>query len=248
MVLPHGECEAPAYSTRFIAVEAIDDSLCRRMAALYLASYDGSSSTRFVQDLSHKNEVLLLESGEELIGFTTLRFFAREWQGQPIRIVYSGDTVVRRDHWGQQALSFAWIARMGDLKRVDQDRPLYWFLLVKGHRTFRYLPVFGRSFHPHWAIDRPDLKELADAIAIELFPDFYNPVTGVVEFEHSHGHLKPELAWPTPEELQRDGVQFFLDRNPGFVRGHELVCLCEIEEHNMKPLTLRLFRKHRDVD
>jgi hypothetical protein len=106
------------------------------------------------------------------------------------------------------------------------------------------LPVFGKSFYPHWDIDRRDLKPLADALALEMFPDDYNPTTGVVELRESRGHLKPEIARPAPDELDRDGVQFFLERNPGFERGHELVCLCEIEEHNMKPLTLRLFRKH----
>ncbi|HVQ27069.1 MAG TPA: hypothetical protein VMV01_17910, partial [Planctomycetota bacterium] len=114
---------------------------------------------------------------------------------------------------------------------------------VKGHRTFRYLPVFGKSFHPHWSDDRSDLRELADSLASEMFPDDYNPATGVVEFDQSRGQLVPEIAQPTPAELDREGVRFFLERNPGFERGHELVCVCEVEEHNMKPLTLRLFRK-----
>ena len=72
---------------------------------------------------------------------------------------------------------------MGALKREHPDTPLYWFLLVKGHRTFRYLPVFGKSFYPHWSVDRDDLRPLADALALEMFPDDYNPATGVVEFE-----------------------------------------------------------------
>src|SRR5262249_37360328 len=154
---------------------------------------------------------------------------------------YSGDTVVDRAHWGQQSLAFAWISRMGALKCEQPDISLFWLLLVKGHRTFRYLPVFGKSFYPHWSIDRSDLKPLADALAKEMFASDYNPMTDVVEFGHSRGHLKPHLALPAPQELDRPGVRFFLERNPGFQRGHELVCLCEVEEHNMKPLTLRLF-------
>jgi hypothetical protein len=38
-------------------------------------------------------------------------------------------------------------------------------------------------------------------------------------------------------------VKFFLERNPQFAQGHELVCLCEIEEANMKPMTKRIFNK-----
>ena len=235
------------YSTAFLPVSALDLPLKRRMSELYLASYDGSNEALFLEDLSRKDEVLLVWASSVLVGFTTLRVFERDWKGQRIRVVYSGDTIVHRAHWGQQALAFAWIGRMGALKRERPEAPLYWFLLVKGHRTFRYLPVFGKSFYPHWSIDRGDLKPLADALAVELFPDTYNPATGVVEFEKSRGHLKPDIALPTPEELEREGVRFFLERNPGFVRGHELVCLCEVEEHNMKPLTLRLFRKGAHV-
>jgi len=231
------------YSTSFAPVAALDESVKLRMASLYLASYDASSEALFLRDLSGKDEVLLVSASGELVGFTSWRVFERDWEGQRIRVVYSGDTIVEQAHWGQQALAMAWIGRMGALKRERPQTPLYWFLLVKGHRTFRYLPVFGKSFYPHWCVDRSDLKPLADALALELFPDAYNPATGVVEFGESRGHLKSRIALPRPEELEREGVRFFLERNPGFVRGHELVCVCEVEEHNMKPLTLRLFRK-----
>ena len=231
------------YTTSSVPVAALDPGLKRRMAQLYLASYDASSEALFLHDLENKEEVLLLYAGSELAGFTSVRMFEREWGGRTIRVIYSGDTVVDEAHWGQQALAFAWIARMGALKRELAQVPLYWLLLVKGHRTFRYLPVFGRSFYPHWSVDRSDLKPLADALASELFPHAYNPATGVVEFAQSRGHLNPRIALPGPEELEREGVRFFLERNPGFARGHELVCVCEVEEENMKPLTLRLFRK-----
>ncbi|NOT29723.1 MAG: hypothetical protein HOP15_04650 [Planctomycetes bacterium] len=235
------------YSTCFAPVLALDDTLKRQMASLYLGSYEASSEALFLDDLSRKDEVLLLQAEAELVGFTTVRVFEREWHGRRIRVVYSGDTIVERAHWGQQALAFAWIARMGALKQEHPQVPLYWLLLVKGHRTFRYLPVFGKSFHPHWSAECGDLKPLADALALDLFPHDYNPATGVVEFGRSRGHLKAHLAQPTPAELEREGVRFFLERNPGFLRGHELVCLCEVEEHNMKPLTLRLFRKGADA-
>jgi hypothetical protein len=232
-----------SYSARFVPVSSLGDDIRARMARIYLASYDGSSQAIFFGDLATKDEVLLVHSADELIGFTTLRTFDYAWEGRRVRVVYSGDTVVDRAHWGQQSLAFAWISRIGELKREHPDIPMFWFLLVKGHRTFRYLPAFGKSFYPHWSIDRSDLKPLADALASDMFGGDYNPKTGVVEFEESRGHLKPHIAPPTESELDREGVRFFLERNPGFQRGHELVCLCELEEHNMKPLTLRLFRK-----
>lgn len=235
------------YTSAFAEVSALDSRIRHEMADLYLANYDGSSEALFLNDLERKDEVLLLRDEERLVGFTTLRVYEREWNGRRIRVVYSGDTVVDRKHWGQQVLAFDWITRMGEIKEEQPDVPLYWFLLVKGHRTFRYLPLFAKSFYPHWRMDRSDLKPLADALAQDMFAADYNPATGVVEFPESRGHLKSDIALPVAGDCAREEVRFFLARNPGFQRGHELVCICEIEAHNMKPLTLRLFRKEAYV-
>jgi hypothetical protein len=103
--------------------------------------------------------------------------------------------------------------------------PLYWFLLVKGHRTFKYLSVFGKSFHPTLA-NRPD--QISNHWRINSqhasFGHDYNPVSGVVEFSASRGHLKPFIAEPTEEELAKEATRFFLRKNPGYRQGHEL-CL-----------------------
>jgi hypothetical protein len=235
------------YSCRCVPVSGLAAAHKLEMAQLYLSSYEATSESIFLRDLEAKNEALLLHAGDALVGFTTLRWFDSQWQSRRLRVVYSGDTVVDRQHWGQQALAFAWIQRVGELRRADPDSPLYWFLLVKGHRTFRFLPAFAKTFHPHWQHGRDDLKPLADKLALELFPHEYNPATGVVEFEPSRGQLKPDIAEPNAAARSREDVGFFLARNPGYVRGHELVCLCELDESNLKPLTRRLFRKQRDA-
>jgi hypothetical protein len=93
-----------------------------------------------------------------------------------------------------------------------------------------------------------DLAALADHLARRHWPGDYQPASGLVEFVPSRGQLKQDLADPRPDELLRPGVAYFLQRNPGFRQGHELVCVCDVEEANMKPMTLRLFRQGLDVD
>lgn len=232
-----------SYLTKFTTTARLNQSTQEKMAELYLANYDGTNLSLFQADLVDKDEVLLLYSDSNLVGFTTFKIYLKDWNNQQIKILYSGDTIVDRNHWGQQALAFAWIGRMGEIKRQDPDIPFYWFLLVKGHRTFKYMPVFGKSFYPNWSIDRSDLKPLAIILAEEKFGSEFNSTTGVVEFKTSRGHLKAEIANPSEEDMTKEAVQFFVARNPNYINGHELVCICEMEEHNMKPLTKRLFRK-----
>ena len=230
------------YRALFRTVADITENDRKEIVDLYLAYYDGSNEAQVLSDLEEKTEILLLYFEESLVGFTTLQLYDFEWQDSLIQIIYSGDTVVHRAHWGQQALAFAWIANLGKLIRERPDVPLYWFVILKGHRTYKFLPAFGKSFYLHWSIDRSDLKPLADALALDKFGSEFSPDTGIVKFSKSRGRLNPEIAFPSEEEKSKESVQFFLERNPGYVLGHELVCLCEISEENMRPLTKRISR------
>lgn len=224
-----------------VAVEQLDAATRDAMQRLYSSCYGGSSPDLFFSDLDEKDEALLLYDGTVLVGFTTYHFYRKTVGSETINIVYSGDTVVDPDYWGQQTLAFAWIKRMGAYKRLHSSEPLYWFLLVKGHRTFRYLPAFSKVFYPHWDGRGDELKVLADQLASEKFGAHYNPESGVVEFPESRGHLKSEIALPKDREVARDEVDYFIRRNPDYRAGHELVCICPLERSNLKPLAQRLF-------
>jgi hypothetical protein len=238
-----GSCSTESYQATFKRIFDLTDQDRRTMADLYLSYYDGTSESLFLTDLANKTEVLLVYCDDVLVGFTTVAFYERRWNNQPILVVFSGDTIVDQAHWRQHALAFAWIARMGSLQQENPRRLVYWFLIVKGHRTYKYLPAFCNSFYPHWAIDRSDLKLLADVLARERFGDAYNPVSGVVEFPESKGHLKPHIAFPTDRDKTKQAVRFFLEKNPEYLRGHELVCLSEIAPANLKPLARRIYEK-----
>ena len=230
------------YSTIITKVSGLDDMTRHSIVELYLNHFDESEESLILKDLEEKQDVLLLYHEGVLVGFTTMDFYTHQWSGELVRIVFSGDTVVDRAHWGQQALAFRWIEYMGKVK-AEQPGPLYWFLIVKGHRTFRYLPTFAKSFYPHWSNEPSDLKPLADSLATERFGSFYNPENGVVEFDKSRGQLKEEIAYPSPQEMKKASVRFFLEKNPEYLKGHELVCLCKLETENMKPLSKRVFNK-----
>ena len=235
------ECIMRNYRSTVVAIEDLPSDTISRMVRLYLANYEGTSEALFRRDLVEKNDVILLYSGTEMVGFTTLLDYPADHSGIPIRVVYSGDTIVERMHWGQQELAFAWIRRTAEIKARAPDTSLYWFLLTKGHRTFRYLSVFGKTTYPHWDTERPDLKRLADQLASARFGRDYNPESGVVEFPTSRGHLAPCIAEPSEEDLAKEATRFFLTKNPGYRQGHELVCLFELESANMRPLAARLF-------
>jgi hypothetical protein len=235
------------YRSTIVPVSSLDGQEIADMARLYLDHYDGGSEALFRRDLLEKSEVHLVfavqENGEELIGFSSFLHYRADWQGRTIRVVYSGDTIIHPQHWRQQNLAFESIAYLGKLQRQRPDMPLYWFLLVKGHRTYKYMPVFCKRFFPNRAEpENADLKALADHLAGARFGTDYDPRAGIVRFPVSHGHLKPTLAEISERERNKPDTRFFLERNPGYRLGHELVCLCELKEENLRSLAARIFR------
>jgi hypothetical protein len=213
------------------------------MFALYEQYYGGTNEQLFLDDLSDKQYAVILRDDDgTLQGFSSLKVWEEIFVGQAIRVMFSGDTIVHKDHWGQQALAFTWIHFSGALKSDAPDVPLYWFLLVKGHRTYRYLKTFYRVFYPaHTRSTPPDAKALMDHLAGEKFGTFYKPETGIVHFPQSRGHLKADWAEIPEKDRRRPDVSFFLERNPGYTVGDELVCLTELSQGNQNPLAARLF-------
>ena len=210
------------------------------MVALYLSYYESSSKDQVLNDLKTKDEILLLRYDGVLVGFTTYQLYHTTFNTRAIAVLFSGDTIVHHDHWGQQKFNFAWAKRVGTFYKALKDEAFYWFLIVKGHRTYRYLPAFAHSFYPHYAVDRSDLKPLLDYLAYDKFQDAYNDQRGIIHFKVSQGHLKSSYAYPTKREMHHDAVRYFMQQNPAYVSGDELACLCEIKEENFKPLTKRL--------
>jgi hypothetical protein len=213
--------------------------------ALFQRYYDCVSFGRFDSDLSDKDSVFLVYDDDGgLQGFSTLAVRNSTFEGSKIRIAFSGDTIIDKSHWGSPSFAFAWIHHIGELAAQAPGMPFYWLLIVKGHRTYRYLSTFGVDFIPDWR--KPAdfrLASIRDALALDRFGDAYDQKAGVVRFAASRGHLAPEWTGVSDRERQRPDVRYFLEQNPGFVRGEELVCLCELKPGNMRPLTRRIFAR-----
>lgn len=71
------------------------------------------------------------------------------------------------------------------------------------------------------------------AYAEALFPGDYNPGTGVLEYRTAKDRLRDTGL--TERDLADPDVAFFAARNPGWVHGHDLVCLTELSPANLVP-------------
>lgn len=225
-------------TTETVAIGTLGGAARDRMFALMEAHYEGLCRERFDADLREKHWVILVRDAVNgaICGFSTQMTF----RAGAATCLFSGDTIIDRDHWGDSALAGAW-GRLA-LRLIDaSDEPLWWFLASKGYKTFRFLPVFFREFYPHPERVTPAVvRGLVDAAAAHKFGRRYDPAAGVVRA--AADRLRPGVAEVTGERLRDPFVRFFAERNPGHAQGDELCCLAPLTRENFSPAAWRVIR------
>lgn len=88
-------------------IDTLDETTVRDMVSLYFNYYAGTNEQLFRRDLAAKDYVIILrENGDRLRGFSTQVVTEHQFEGAPIRTIYSGDTIVDHRYWGQKGLIF----------------------------------------------------------------------------------------------------------------------------------------------
>ncbi|RUY60491.1 hypothetical protein EN965_29680, partial [Mesorhizobium sp. M7A.F.Ca.CA.001.05.1.1] len=158
-----------------------------RMFALYETYYEAVDRNVFERDLAEKDAVVIIRCDREIIGFSTYLVRPLTVGGETVHYLFSGDTVLHSARWGDPVLLRGFFRAAGAAKAAVAGR-LFWFPIIKGHRTFRILPNFFREFVP--AIDgrrSTRLVAIRDAIAVARYNSYFEPSTGLIDFGLSQG-------------------------------------------------------------
>lgn len=218
-------------------------SVIKEMFAVFNENFAQSSLEIFQRDLSGKNWVILLRDEQNRVqGFSTLALYETEFESQKMSVVYSGDTIIRREYWGTPQLPSAWIKTVLEKSQFMQQ-PLYWLLISSGYKTYRFLSVFYKTFYPRYACPTPPrIQALMQHLAAQRFGDDYIPELGVVRFKVGATPLRDGVAEVTDERLKDEHVAFYLEKNPRHAQGDELVCITQVHPDNFTPAGRRMTR------
>jgi len=222
-------------AARIATVESLDAYEQEQMFALMDHYYAGMTWDGFQADLIEKRWVILLRDGDvqTICGFSTQMIIDFAIDGAPMHALFSGDTIVDRRCWGQNLLAQAW-GHLA-LTLIDQypSGTLYWFLISKGYKTYRFLPLYFREFYPRFDAPTPTWASAAvEALARRKYPQSFDPAAGIVRAEPGGCRLREGVAAVTPARLRDPHVKFFAERNPGHHRGEELCCIAPLNRQN----------------
>jgi hypothetical protein len=205
--------------------------------------YENVRPEAFHADLAEKEWVILLcdRATEALCGFSTQMLLDVDVAGRPVKALFSGDTIIARDHWGDQALASVWGRFALSLMDAHAQTELYWFLLSKGYKTYRFLPVFFTEFYPRPNMPTPGwAREIIDALGQCRYPGVYSRSTGIVRATPRKDRLRSGIADLTDGRLRNPYVRFFAERNPGHIHGDELCCLAPLTRNNFTAAAYRV--------
>jgi len=225
-----------------LKVKDINQATMVEMYQLFLRQFEEISLEDFICDLKEKNWLLLLRLEDDtLIGFSSMHFYQTSVAEQRLAVVFSGDTVVDASSWSDSALSYNWMGAIDYLRRLYNVDQVYWFLLVSGYRTYRFLPVYSQSFYPRYDNPTPvDVQRVINTLAQQRFGERYDATSGIVRLKVA-AILREEFRGIPAHRLKDPHIAYFAERNPGHQAGDELVCFAELAEDKLTRIGHRMW-------
>lgn len=206
------------------------------MHALMAGSYRDVTRQGFEADLDRKQLAAVLRTSDGAVrGFTTFALNPGGYRAEDHDILFSGDTVIDPAFWGSLEMMRGFTTAVGRILGGLGGRRLFWLLTSKGHRTYMLMAQFCKVFYPSHAGGEPEeLRDIARRCGRLIYPAHWSEERGVLTYSGKNGPLKPGLVQGTYDRAGNPHVRFFLEANPGFGEGDELLCVAELRPDNAR--------------
>jgi len=225
------------------SIKACTEQEKQRFYFLLCQSFLGVSWHDFLRDFNEKEAVIILrkEHNEgEIVGFSTLVVLTLSLPDEEIKAVFSGDTVVLPEYRSSTGLGVQLGTYFLRTYEAYPQHKVYYLLMSKGWRTYKILPFFFQEFSPSYTRSTPECDEMVmRAFGRAKYWGSYRPERNIIHFDGEAARLKPESIDALPNKLDAH-THFYLQANPGYLCGDELVCVARITPANFAAPLRRL--------
>ena len=217
-----------------VEVSSLSEDDKRAMQLIFQKYYDNFDDRVFEKDLKDKDIVFVLRdmSDHNIKGFSTLKNLDITSKNKKIRGCFSGDTVIEKEYWGQGTLGKAFLKYLFLQKLRHPFRPLYWYLISKGYKTYLLMANNFSTHYPRYEKETPEqMKQIMDNFSQTLYPNEYDKKLGLIKFS---GTTKKDCLKNgiTPIDkrllLENSRISFFVQKNPDWDKGDELACIARM--------------------
>jgi hypothetical protein len=199
-----------------------------QLLELFVKYYDNVTPDNFYLDLDKKDRIILLRDKhtKKIKGFSTIKKIHVETGGRDIYALFSGDTIIDSDYWGQAALGVEFVKNLMRIKLNHPTHEVYWFLISKGFKTYLLLAKNFKNFYPRYNIvTPPEMRALIEKLAMQIYPEHFDRQTQIIKVGGVLYKLKKQIAPIGERERQIPDINFFDQMNPNWQQGDELCCI-----------------------
>ena len=227
-------------------ISSIDESTTLSMYQLFETYYENTSFEKFVNDFREKDRVIVLRDKKtrEIKGFSTLKELEVQVADKTVMGLFSGDTIIDPEYWGQTALTMEFFKNIILFKLRNLFKPVYWFLISKGHKTYLLLAHNFKNYFPRYDLETPSFeKKVMKTFAVNMFDELYNEEKNILCCAHKFDRLKNHIAPIDQRALTNPHIEFFVKNNPKWAKGDELCCIGRVDMGLAKRYLMRTFKK-----
>lgn len=242
-------------SSRFCKINKISVPQLMEMYSLFIQYYNNVDMETFCSDMTKKSGVLLLEKKspiKRIVGFSTWVELDIKKNGKSAKGVFSGDSVIDRQYWGDKSMHNAGVVQMLKLKLKNPKTPVFWLLISKGYKTYLMLTNNFPKHYPNYRDQNEGFEAIVDEYCKQLYPDVYDEDNRLLMFGDEYQYLKRDVAEITDEmKVNNPNIRHFEELNPTWRQGTELPCVGEISsnmiwEFTKKALNPSLYQANKN--
>jgi hypothetical protein len=223
-------------TANFRKIENVSVPQLLEMHKVFTQYYHNADLNTFVLDMGKKTGVILLEDKikNKIIGFTTWSELKITNNGKKSIGIFSGDTVVEKEYWGNKALQKTFVKQLLKTKIKNPKTSVFWLLISKGYKTYLLLTNNFPKHYPSYKKNNIKLESIVDEYCNKLYPDAYNGDERLLNFGDDYQYLKDDVAEITTDmTTENPKIRHFTKLNPSWQQGTELPCVGEVSVHMM---------------
>lgn len=223
-------------SACFKKIEYISVPQLLEMHKVFVQYYHNADLHNFVTDMGKKTGVILLQdrNSEKIVGFSTWTELDIVRNDERSIGIFSGDTVVEKEFWGNKELQKTFVKQLLKTKIKNPKTSVFWLLISKGYKTYLLLTNNFPKHYPSHAKNNIKLESIVDEYCQQLYPSAYNKEQRLLNFGNDYQYLKDDVAEITTEMTEENlEIRHFTKLNPSWQQGTELPCVGEVSIHMM---------------
>lgn len=222
------------------------------MHKVFIKYYHNADLATFVTDMGKKTGVFIIQEKRtnKIVGFSTWTEFDLMQDGERAIGVFSGDTIIEKEYWGNTALQKAFAIQLLKTKIKNPKTPVYWLLISKGYKTYLLLTNNFPIHYPSYEKNNIKLEGVVDHYCKTLYPDAYNEEDKLLNFGEDYQFLKDDVAQITDAMTKNDpNIRHFTKLNPSWDKGVELPCAGEVTFYSFWTYLVKIlpFTKRKSV-